>query len=282
VWWAEINAEFESGHCAPEFEPGNAFWFGIVGDQLVIEDSTHEIGVPVAAVSAELGFAPVRRPIYMGQLRGQACCAVDLGESMALPKGFSSSHPRTLFGQLEDAQFAIAWRAFHLIQWDRKSQFCGCCATPMEDWDRERAKICPECKHLMFPRISPAVIVAVRRGNRLLLARNKRRPGKMFSIIAGFVEAGETLEDTVRRELHEEVGIEATNIRYFGSQPWPYPDSLMLGFQADYLAGEIQLNDGEIAEANWYLPEDFPQIPSALSISRALIDAFVESCNCPH
>ena len=241
MWWADINNGFEPGHLAPDSETGEALWFAFAQGEIVVTGASSGTELPVAASSADLGIEPVCRPMYLGRLNGQDLWGADIGDAPELPPRFSTCHPRTLFGEVEDALFAMAGRAFHLIQWDRNSRFCGRCGVRNTDWEQGRAKVCPECKHLVFPRISPAVIVAVRRGNRLLLGRNQRRPGAMFSIIAGFVEPGENLEEAVRRELHEEVGIEVTNIRYFGSQPWPFPDSLMLGFQADYLAGDIQL-----------------------------------------
>jgi NAD+ diphosphatase len=212
----------------------------------------------------------------MGRLDGVPCFAADLGETAPPPAGRASSGVRELFGKLPDDLFALAGRALHLVHWHQTNRFCGRCGARTGDHTTERAKNCPQCGLLVFPRLSPAVIVAVRKRDAILLARNRQRSGRMFSIIAGFVEPGESLEDAVRRELREEVGIEVQDLRYFGSQPWPYPDSLMLGFTAEYASGEIDLRDSEIAEAGWYRADAFPpEIPSPISISRALIDNFV-------
>jgi NAD+ diphosphatase len=127
----------------------------------------------------------------------------------------------------------------------------------------------------MFPRISPAVIVLVERGDKVLLARANRFPGKFYSVLAGFVEPGETLEETVAREIKEEVGIEVKDIRYFGSQPWPFADSLMIAFTATYAGGELRIDEEEIVDAGWYEPDNFPDIPGKISISRQLIDWYV-------
>jgi NAD+ diphosphatase len=139
------------------------------------------------------------------------------------------------------------------------------------------AKECPGCGFLSFPRISPAVIVLVEKENRVLLARVKRFTTELYSVLAGFVEPGETLEETVRREVEEEVGIKVKNLRYFGSQPWPFPDSLMIGFTADYESGEIKIDETEIADAGWYDPDRLPTIPGKISIARELIDWFVNA-----
>jgi NAD+ diphosphatase len=139
------------------------------------------------------------------------------------------------------------------------------------------AKECPCCELLIFPRISPAVIVLVERENRVLLARVKRFTSELYSVLAGFVEPGETLEEAVQREIEEEVGIRVKNIRYFGSQPWPFPDSLMIGFTAEYDSGEIEIDETEIVDAGWFDPEKLPTIPGKISIARELIDWFVEA-----
>ena len=159
----------------------------------------------------------------------------------------------------------VAWRANH--------RHCGRCGEATYDSESENARCCESCGHTIYPRISPAIIVGVLRDDRLLLARN-RRHDSMYSILAGFVEPGESLEDTVTREIGEEVSLEVTNIRYFGSQPWPFPDSLMVGFLADHHSGEISVDGEEIMEAGWYRRGELPRIPPHGSISRRIIDWF--------
>jgi NAD+ diphosphatase len=171
--------------------------------------------------------------------------------------------------------FAVAGRAIQIIAWDRDHQFCSRCGAKTAAMAMERAKQCPECKLVTYPRLSPAIIVRVRRGDEMLLARNANWPQGRYSILAGFVEPGETLEETVEREVMEEVGLRVKNIKYFASQPWPFPNSLMLGFTADYDSGEITFNDQEIATADWFRADNLPQIPPPGSISRVLIDDFV-------
>jgi NAD+ diphosphatase len=167
-------------------------------------------------------------------------------------------------------------RAFHLAEWDRRTRFCGVCASPMERSRMEIAKVCPTCGNQSYPQIAPAVIMAVIRDGRLLMAHNRRHPGAMYSVLAGFVEAGETLEHAVSREVHEEAGILVRNIEYFSSQPWPFPNSLMIAFTAEWASGELIAGDDEIDDVGWYAPSELPaEIPSSYSVARRLIEWFV-------
>ena len=147
---------------------------------------------------------------------------------------------------------------------------------PTADKQDERAKICQQCGLVNYPRVSPAIIVAVIKDDQILLARSGRFPGGFFSVLAGFVEPGESLEACVKREVFEETGIAVQNIRYFGSQPWPFPDSLMVGFTAEYAGGDIQIDGREIVAADWYSRDNLPNIPPGISIARQLIDWFAE------
>jgi NAD+ diphosphatase len=146
----------------------------------------------------------------------------------------------------------------------------------MELQEIERAKKCPNCGLLHFPRLAPAIIVAIERGDRLLMARSRRFTTGMYSVLAGFVEPGESLEETVAREVKEEVGISLKDIKYFGSQPWPFPHSLMIGFTATYASGEIVMDDSEIEDAGWFTVDSLPPLPGKISIARKLIDGFIE------
>ena len=170
---------------------------------------------------------------------------------------------------------ALAGRAFQIVEWDRSHQFCGRCGTATCDKVGERAKECPACGHIVYPRVSPAMMVLVTRGQELLLARAKRFPQAMYSALAGFVEPGESIEDCVHREVREEVGVEVDALRYVASQSWPFPHSLMIAYTAEYVAGEVRPCDDEIADARWFAIDALPQLPSPVSISRVLIDTTV-------
>lgn len=279
-----MNQNFVSAYMAPNEQMEPALWFLFRGFRLLVRKSEAGLQVPLLADGAELGMELIR-PFYLGYLNEKPpihCYAAELPEEAEPPQGMRFQGLRRLYGRLSDQQLWLGARAVQIVHWQRTNQFCGRCGAATEDAAHERAKVCPNCQHTSYPRISPAIIVRVTRqtesGEKILLARSERHPPGWYSVLAGFVEPGETLETCVSREICEEVGIEVKNIRYFGSQPWPFPDSLMIGFTAEYASGEIRLEE-EIVEAAWFRPDDLPQIPSHISISRALIDEWVERQN---
>jgi NAD+ diphosphatase len=182
---------------------------------------------------------------------------------------------RALAAMVDADTFGAAGRAMHVLDWASTSQFCGRCGTKTIASEKERVMTCPACGLTAYPRIAPAIIVLVRRGEQALLARNAKFPGAFYSTLAGFSEIGESLEETLAREVREEVGIDVRDIRYFGSQPWPFPHSLMIGFTAAWADGEIKVDGEEIADAKWFSRAELPPIPPPLSIARKLIDAWV-------
>ena len=175
-----------------------------------------------------------------------------------------------------DDSFARAGAAYQYMNWLRDTRFCSRCAVPVLPREEDKGLACSACGKVVYAPMSPAIIVAVERDGKLLLAHNARMPVKRYSVLAGFVEPGESLEQTVKREVMEEVGIEVEEVRYFSSQSWPFPCSLMLGFTARWKSGELRPDGMELSDAGWYAPEEFPDIPPALSISRKLIDDFVK------
>lgn len=182
---------------------------------------------------------------------------------------------RILINLLDNSLFNLAAKAFHLLKWNDTYKYCNKCGTLLKDKEDETAKICPNCGFITYPRISPAIITAVVKDDKLLLAHNTNFPKDMYSVLAGFVEPGETFEDCVRREVFEEVGINVKNIKYFGSQPWPFPDSLMIAFTCEYADGELKVDGVEIDDASFYGIDEFPNLPSGGSIARRLIDWFI-------
>jgi NAD+ diphosphatase len=260
-----------------------AYWFLFRGDQLVVRAGPYMGEALQARDPGELGLKPMRTQ-YMGYLQDARggrihCFSGELNTDAEIPSGMTAQGLRELHAQLGDTLWALAGRAIQIANWDRTHQFCGQCGTHMETLSYERAKQCPACGLTGYPRLSPAIIIAVTRcidgENRILLARNHRFPPGRYSVVAGFVEPGESLEETARREVLEEVGIRIKNIRYFGSQPWPFPNSLMLGFTADYDSGDIVLEEEEIADAQWFSAHNLPKLPPKISIARQLIDAFI-------
>jgi NAD+ diphosphatase len=216
------------------------------------------------------------RILYIGHLGTTPCYAFEGAEGRSILKGWEYYSVRELFGQVTDQELAIAALAVQIADFDRTTQFCGRCGAKTRQLRTERAKFCSDCNLITYPRLSPAIIVLVENKDQILLARSPHFPEGLHSVIAGFVEPGENLEQAVKREVSEEVGITIENIRYFGSEPWPFPHSLMIGFVAEYAGGEITIDNNEIISAGWFGRDNLPMIPSPLSISRALIDSWVE------
>lgn len=216
---------------------------------------------------------------FIGFVDDHAWWAVDVPDGDD-PSYGSAADLRAYHGQAPEEHWLAAGRAVQLVEWARTHRFCGRCATPAVLSDGERSMRCPACGLLAFPRLSPAMITLVTRGEpgpdqEALLARGVHWTSPMYSCLAGFVEPGESLEGAVLREVTEEVGITVRNPRYFGSQPWPFPNSLMTGFFAEYEAGDIVCDPTEIVDAGWYQRDDLPMIPPGISIARKLIDAWV-------
>ena len=210
--------------------------------------------------------------LVVGAIGGQLVLARHVEADASAPAGHRFAGLRSLFGVLPDDIVAVAGRAFQIVDWNRTHQFCGVCATPTERAASERARRCPACSHTVYPRISPAMMCLVTRGEQILLARNVAFPAGRYSALAGFLEAGESIEDAVHREVREEVGISVGHPKYFASQSWPFPNSLMIAYTAEYAGGELKPNGHEIAEADWFDINNLPQLPPRISIARALID----------
>ena len=182
---------------------------------------------------------------------------------------------RQSYYRLSPPLYLKAGKCQELLYWDQNTKFCGVCGSPMR-MDTEISKKCTECGKEIWPQLATAVIVLIHKGDEVLLVRAKNFKRDFFGLVAGFVETGETLEEAVAREALEETGVTITNIRYFASQPWPYPCGLMVGFNADYVSGEIHLQKSEIAKGGWFRKDNLPNIPEKLSIARMLLDAWIE------
>ena len=238
---------------------------------LLVTGDPPALHLPTHWELANLGRAPLRR-LYLGTLGERACYAFEYGADTEAPAGMLWQGLRALYGRLDDSLFALAGRALQFVDWDRTHQFCGRCATPMRHRGGERARECPACGLIAYPRIAPAVMCLVRRGREILLARSPHFPPGMYSALAGFVEPGESLEQCLLREVLEETGVRIANPRYFASQPWPFPHSLMIAFVADYAGGEITPAPDEIEDAHWFALDALPKLPNRISIARRLID----------
>jgi len=241
---------------------------------LLVTDEPAAAQLPGHAALAALGSAPLRR-LFLGTLGGRGCYAFEYAADTPAPPGLQWQGLRSLYARLEDSRFALAGRALQFVDWDRTHQYCGRCGTPTRMRAEERARECPECSLIVYPRIAPAVMCLVRRGRKILLARSPRFAPAMYSALAGFVEPGESLEQCLAREVLEETGVRIANARYVASQPWPFPHSLMIAFVADYAGGEIKPAPGEIEDAQWFDIDALPKLPNRISIARRLIDGAV-------
>jgi len=182
---------------------------------------------------------------------------------------------RQSYYKLEKHLYLKAGKCQELLYWDQNTKYCGVCGSPMR-MDTDISKKCPECGKEIWPQLATAVIVLIHKGDEVLLVRAKNFKRDFFGLVAGFVETGETLEEAVAREAFEETGVRITNIRYFTSQPWPYPCGLMVGFNADYVSGDIHLQRSEISRGGWFRKDNLPDIPEKLSIARMLLDAWLD------
>ena len=248
-----------------------ALWFAFKGDKLLVFDEG-PIRVPLASDPEELNLdVTFRREI--GDLDGRACWAIETDSEA--PGGMEFRDLRSFFFGVDEDFFRKAGRAKQIVGWHATHRFCGRCGGETEPVSGELAKRCKRCGLMHYPRLSPAAIVLVEKGDHILLARSPGFPEGLYSVLAGFVEPGESIEDTVAREIEEEVGIRVRNVTYFGSQPWPFPNSLMIGFTADYESGEISPDPDEIEDAVWYTAQNLPRLPPETSIARRMIDDFV-------
>jgi len=261
---------FQPGIVAPKELAASTLCF-VWQDDRILARETDPPTLPTLSDVGALAIAGAQH--YLGRYEAIDCIAMRVATDAPERSGWRWRGLRSLFLRLPDPFLAIAARAFQIIEWDRSHQFCGRCGSPTRDRADERAKECPACGHVVYPRISPAMMVLVTRGKELLLARANRFPGGMYSALAGFVEAGESIEDCIHREVREEVGIEVMRIEYFASQSWSFPHSLMIAYTAEYAGGDMRPCDAEIADAKWFSIDALPQLPSPVSIARQLIDA---------
>jgi len=251
-------ATFTPSHSAPPTASGHRY-FHVVDTSVWVDDEPHDATWPLH---------------FLGMLGDEACWGVDVPRDQD-PSDGAAVDLYSFFGRAGEVEWMVAGRAVQLVEWARTHRFCGRCGTPTEQHPAERSMRCPACGLTAFPRLAPAMITLVTRGDSALLARGVNFRGPTYSCLAGFVEPGESLEGAVVREVREEVGIEVGDVRYWGSQPWPFPHSLMVGFTAKWQSGEIEIDPTEIVDAQWFRRDEVPEIPPRISIARKLIDAWL-------
>ncbi len=218
-----------------------------------------------------------KRLIYLGTLNGQHAFTGEAIENVELENGWDFFEFKPLFGTIDDELYSLLGHASQITTWDKNHQFCPVCGTKTAPHNFEKCKVCPNCKFRNYPTISPSIIVSITRGNEIMLQRSPHFPEGLYSVVAGFVEAGETLEECVVREVREETGLKIKNIKYHSSQPWAYPHSLMVGFTAEYESGYLSPCQFEIEDAGWYTVDEMPTTPGPSAIAHHLINEFVKS-----
>ncbi|MEE4204561.1 MAG: NAD(+) diphosphatase [Halieaceae bacterium] len=233
-------------------------------------------GTPWQRAALKAEFPKAEEGVFLGLWRGVPAYAVGLHDAQLDPMRHVSGSLYTLLGRIDDALFGAYGRALQMLRWRAENQYCGRCGEAMLLGDGERAMVCGQCQLSRYPQLAPCAIVLVTRGREMLLAQAAGRGPGFYSTLAGFIEPGESAEEAVAREVEEEVGVKVTDIRYFGSQPWPFPGQLMLGFTARYDSGEIQPDPEEIADAQWFTADALPPVPPAVSISGQLIRSFIQ------
>jgi NAD+ diphosphatase len=271
---SEFPLPFVPSHTPPDHAGQDALLFCFWRRELLV---TLDGAIPPLSRIDSHGIEAIRTQ-YLGQLGEQPCYSAELAADFKAPEGLVTRDLRMLFGSLDEITHALAGRAVQVMEWDRTHQHCGVCGQATELSKMDRSRSCPECQIPMYPRLAPAMIVAVERGDEILLGRSENFPPGIFSVLAGFVEPGESAEEAVIREVYEETRIVVHNVRYFGSQAWPFPNSLMLGFTAEYLDGAVDTShDSEMQSADFFRFDDLPNtFPGSISISQWLLNDFIK------
>lgn len=267
-----MSKEYIPHHAPPAQRSGTAIWFAFQGGQLLVSINNDGPALPACCDLREHGLETAREH-YLGTYGGEHCYAVELAEAQTPPLGHTLLGLRDLFGHVDDTLAGLSGRAYQILEWDRNHRYCGRCGNETVPRTTERARECLACKRTSYPPVAPAIMILITHGRKLLLARKFGWANSRFSALAGFVEPGETLESTVIRETREEVGVELKNIRYFGSQPWPFPNNLMIAFTAEYAGGDVTPDGVEIEEARFFDVDELPKLPPSISISRRMINA---------
>ncbi len=248
-------------------------WLPVRGHDILVQSAGDGVELLPDSVVVRQALAPFT-PLVLGKVGDATYVTCEVSEDMPLPDGWQASNVRNLYGRISETEWHIAGYATQILHWQRVSQFCPVCGSATEPMGKEWVRRCANCGHDRYPQVSPAVLALVHDGADRVLLAHKPGWGDRYSILAGFVLPGESLEECVQREVEEEVGFQVADIVYKGSQPWPFPHQLMLGFTARYVSGDIRLDEEELDHAAWFDVNELPPLPPPLSLSRQLIDAW--------
>ena len=254
-----------------------SYWFIVQNDGLLLlkKDNTLPNDTAIASLSPHF-----LRRINIGDFSHINYCCAEISREVAIPDILHVLPLRQALSLFNHGMFGLAVKAYSVINWDKNHQFCSRCGGITAHQAKGFERLCTSCALPFFPRISPSIIVLIKKEDHVLMARSPHFLPGIYGLIAGFVDVGESAEDAVHREVMEEVGLRVKNLTYFGSQPWPFPDSLMIAYTADYASGEIVIDNVEIEAAGWYKYDNLPGRPSlSVSIASTLINNFIESCS---
>lgn len=249
----------------------NVYWFIFFNDQLLLQKKGETYTIPYSINPP----VPVKNVLEVSLLEDMPACTASVDTPLEETAEYLPMGLRASYDYLDPVLHKIAGKAYELIYWDQHSRFCPSCGTKTVI-QTTISKQCPNCKYEIYPVVSPAILVLIRKGDAILLVHARNFRGSFYGLVAGFLETGETLEECVRREVMEETGLEINNITYFGNQPWPYPSNLMVGFIADYVSGTIRLQDEELSEGAFFSKDNLPELPRKLSLARKMIDWWLE------
>ncbi|WP_279157745.1 NAD(+) diphosphatase [Parabacteroides goldsteinii] len=249
----------------------NVYWFIFFNNQLLLQKKGETYTIPYSINPP----VPVKNVLEVSLLEDMPACTASVDTPLEETAEYLPMGLRASYDYLDPILHKIAGKAYELIYWDQHSRFCPSCGTKTV-MQTTISKQCPNCKYEIYPVVSPAILVLIRKGDAILLVHARNFRGSFYGLVAGFLETGETLEECVRREVMEETGLEINNITYFGDQPWPYPSNLMVGFIADYVSGTIRLQDEELSEGAFFTKDNLPELPRKLSLARKMIDWWLE------
>ncbi len=266
-----MSKDYQPHFKAPAQRSASALWFAFESGKVMVRMNGETPSLLNCEHPGQHGLATVQEH-YLGTYDGEHCYAAELAAAQIAPDGHALLGLRDLLGHLDDTLAGISGRAFQVLEWNRNHRYCGRCGGETAPRDDERARTCKPCRRTSYPPVAPVIMILIKDGRKLLLARKVGWGNTRYSALAGFVEPGETLESTVIRETREEVGVEIKNIQYFGSQPWPFPNNLMIAFTADYAGGPVKPDGVEIEEATFFDVDDLPNLPPGISISRRMIN----------
>ena len=249
----------------------NVYWFIFFNDQLLLQRKGETYTIPYSINPP----VTVKNVLEVNLLEDMPACTASMDTPLEETAEYLPMGLRASYDYLDPVLHKLAGKAYELIYWDQHSRFCPSCGTKTV-MQTTISKQCPNCKYEIYPVVSPAILVLIRKGDAILLVHARNFRGSLYGLVAGFLETGETLEECVRREVMEETGLEINNITYFGNQPWPYPSNLMVGFIADYVSGTIRLQDEELSEGAFFTKDNLPELPRKLSLARKMIDWWLE------